>query len=96
MMVSSWLFAGGVIGVLNTLTLWWTVARLHPDAPRSAVNLVLGGAILRWSFAAGLLIAALQRGIVPALLAFAGMWLTRWGLACWLGWGHKSSVLFEA
>ena len=79
-----WLFTGGSIGVLNGLSLRWTVARLHPDAPGQAVAWALGGAMLRWSLAAGLLMTALQRGVVPGLLAFAGLWLARWGIVCWL------------
>ena len=79
-----WLFTGGSIGVLNGLSLRWTAARLRPDAPGQAVAWALGGAILRWSLAAGLLMAALQRGVVPGLLAFAGLWLARWGIVCWL------------
>ena len=83
MKFTSWLFTGGAVGVLNGLSLLWTVARLRPDAPRRAVTWALGGAMLRWSLAAVLLISALQRGIAPALLAFAGLWLARWGMACW-------------
>jgi len=77
-----WLFTGGSIGVLNGLSLRWTVARLRPDTPRQAVAWTLGGGMLRWGLAAGLLVAALQRGILPALLAFAGLWLARWGTIC--------------
>jgi len=79
-----WLFAGGSIGVLNGLSRRWTVARLRPDVPGQAVVWALGGAMLRWSLAAGLLVTALQRGVVPGLLAFAGLWLTRWGIVYWL------------
>jgi hypothetical protein len=96
MRLTSWLFTGGAVGVLNGLTLWWTVARLRPGAPRHAVAWALGGTMLRWGLAAGLLITALQRGIVPGLLAFAGLWLARWGMACWLALGQKSSDLFGA
>jgi len=81
-MVVSWLLTGGAIGVLNVLSLRWVVARLRPGAPRHAVAWVLGSALLRWGLAAGLLIAALQRGVVPGLMAFAGLWLARWGTIC--------------
>lgn len=94
MTFASWLFTGGAVGVLNGLTLWWTVAHLRPDAPGRAVAWTLGGAMLRWGLAAGLLITALQRGIGPGLLAFAGLWLARWGQACWLALGQESSDLF--
>jgi len=96
MTFASWLFTGGVVGVLNGLTLWWTVARLRPDASHRALAWVLGGMMLRWGLAAGLLVTALQRGIVPGLLAFAALWLTRWGMACWLALGQKSSDRFGA
>jgi hypothetical protein len=52
--------------------------------------------MLRWGLAVGLLVTALQRGIAPGLLAFAGLWLTRWGMACWLALSQKSSDLFSA
>jgi len=82
MIVTLWLFVGLMVGVLNALTLWSSVARLRPAAPGRAVAWVLGGALLRWSLAAGVLIAALQRGVLPGLLAFAGLWLARWGIVC--------------
>jgi hypothetical protein len=91
-----WLFTGGAVGVLNGLILWWTAARLRPSAPRRAVTWALGGAMLRWGLAAGLLISALRQGIVACLVAFAGLWLTRWGMACWLVLGQKSSDLFDS
>jgi hypothetical protein len=84
------LFIGGAVGTLNVLTLRWTVARLRPGAPRHAAAWILGGALLRWGFIAGLLIAALQRGLVPGLLAFAGLWLAQWGMVCWTGLGQAS------
>lgn len=80
--------------MLSGLTLWWTVARFRPGAPIRVVAWVLAGAVLRWGLAASLLITALQRGIVPGLLAFAGLWLARWGMVCWLASAHKSSDLF--
>jgi len=82
-MVTSWLLAGGIIGGLNGLSLRWTVTCLRPGAPGRAVILTAAGAMLRLGLAAGLLIAALQRGVVPALLAFAGLWLARWGVVYW-------------
>lgn len=82
-MVTLWLLAGGIIGVLNGLSLRWTVAGLRTGAPGRAVVLTMAGAILRWGLAASVLFFALQRGIVPALLAFAGLWLARWGMIYW-------------
>jgi hypothetical protein len=83
MMLVLWPLAGGVVGVANALTLWWTVARLHPDTPHHAIAWTIAGLILRWSLVTGLLIVALQYGIAPALLAFASLELTRWGMVWW-------------
>ncbi|MDY7040168.1 MAG: hypothetical protein SVX38_04825 [Chloroflexota bacterium] len=84
-MIVLWLFAGLTVGALNGLTLRWTVAHLCPEWAGRALICVWGGALLRWVAVAGLLIVALQRGILPGLLAFAGLWLARWGMMCWLG-----------
>ena len=81
-MVTLWLFAGRAVGALNGFTLWSSVACLRPDVSGRAVAWVLGGALLRLGLVAGLLIAALQRGVLPGLLAFAGLWLARWGIVC--------------
>jgi hypothetical protein len=78
-----WLLAGGVVGGLSMLSLWWTVTQLRPTTPGRAALLALGGTILRWGLAAGLLIAALQQGIGTALLAFAGLWVARWAVVLW-------------
>lgn len=87
-MAASWLLAGGVVSGLNVLSLWWTVGRLRPEAPSEGVALVAGGMVGRWLLVTGLLVAALQRGIVSGLLAFAGLWLVRTALVCWLGLGR--------
>ncbi|MDY6875350.1 MAG: hypothetical protein SWK90_03980 [Chloroflexota bacterium] len=81
-MIILWLFTGLAVGALNGLSLQRTVARLQPSAPGHGVIWVLGGTLLRLGLATVLLIAALQHGIVPALLAFAGLWLARWGIVC--------------
>ena len=81
-----WLFTGGSIGVLNGLSLRWMVARLRPEVPCRAVAWAMGGVLLRWGLTAILLIIALQEGILPGLLAFAGLWLARWGIVYWLNW----------
>jgi hypothetical protein len=91
-----WLLTGSIVGVLHGVTLWWTVARLQPDAPRHAVVWALGGTMLRWGITASLLITALQRGIMLGLLAFAGLFLVRWSMTCWLALGQRSSGLFDA
>jgi hypothetical protein len=83
MTLAWWLFSGGTVGVLNGLGLGWTVSRLHPDTSSQGVVLTMVGMIARWSLTAGLLIAALQHGIMSGLLAFVGLWLARWSMVCW-------------
>jgi hypothetical protein len=51
----------------------------------SPLALVWGGLILRLGLVTALLVLSLQRGIVPGLLAFAGLCLARWGSVIWLG-----------
>jgi hypothetical protein len=80
-----WLLTGGSIGMVNTLSLRWTVSRFRPDAPCRAVAWAVMGALLRWGLAAALLITALQHGVASALVAFSGLWLVRWGAVCGLG-----------
>jgi len=78
--VLGWLCAGVALGFFNIMTQWWTVQRLHPEAPHYALVLMMGGMMLRWLLAAGLFITALQGGLFPLLMAFAGLWLARWGM----------------
>jgi hypothetical protein len=82
-MILSWWVAGFAVGLFNGWTIWWTADRLRPGVSHRIVVWVLGGASLRWTLATGLLAAALQRGIVPGLLAFFGLWLARWGTVGW-------------
>ncbi len=81
-----WLCTGVMVGVLNALTLRWTVARLQPGLTARALRQTWGGALLRWVITAVVLLAALRQGAVAGLLAFGGLWLSRWLLvvACWL------------
>jgi hypothetical protein len=82
--MSIWLLMGGLVGVLNGLTRWWTVARLQAEMGNSAVVLTLGGLGIRLALVVALLIGGLRQGIVPGLLAFAGLWITRLANVIWL------------
>ncbi len=73
-----WLFAGLIIGILNGLTLRWTVGRLRSGTILTGVPLVALGGLLRLGLATALLIFASQHGMTPCLLAFTGLWLARW------------------
>jgi hypothetical protein len=73
-----WLFAGLIIGMLNSLMLRWTVDRLRSGPLALGVPLVAAGFVLRLGGAAALLVLASRQGLAPGLLAFAGLWLARW------------------
>jgi hypothetical protein len=73
-----WFIIGIAIGVLNGLTLRWTVGRLRPETSLTGVPLVMLGFPLRLGLVAALLLVALQSGIAPCLLSFTGLWLARW------------------
>lgn len=84
-MIALWLWAGGAVGALNALTLWWTVAYLRPESVGRALASTWGGALIRWAAASGVLAVALQHGIAPGIVTFVGLWLARWGMIRWLG-----------
>jgi hypothetical protein len=88
-MMGLWLLAGALVGLLNSLAIWWTVARLRSDTHHSALLLTLGGMVLRLALIAALLIGGLKRGFIPGLLAFGGLWLTRTVVVVWI---HASGV----
>lgn len=73
-----WLSTGLTIGILNGLTLRWTVSRLRPETALVGAPLVALGGLLRLGLATALLVFASQHGIIPCLLSFAGLWLARW------------------
>jgi hypothetical protein len=83
--ITAWLLAGSLVGMMNGLARWWTVSHLRYQTRRSALALVWGGFILRQAAVAALLTLGLKRGIIPGLLAFAGMCLARWGSVIWFG-----------
>jgi hypothetical protein len=82
-MTGAWLLVGGLVGLLNGLSRWWTVAQLPADMEGTPLLLTLGGMVLRLTLVAALLIAGLRQGILPGLLAFAGLWLARSGTVVW-------------
>lgn len=88
-MISSlpWLLAGGAVAAVNALMRQKTVAALSPQAVRGSLVLAVSGIFFRLGLIAGLLIVALDQGIVPGLLAFAGLWITRGGIVLFIGMG---------
>ena len=88
-----WLSAGLTIGILNGLTLRWTVSRLRPETALVGAPLVALGFLVRLVLSAALLVIALQRGITPGLSAFAGLWLARW-ITVYITLPHRPLVKF--
>lgn len=83
-MIGLWVLAGAVVGTVNALTRWWTVTRLQTEMPSSALALTLGGMGMRLIIVAALLIKGLERGIIPGLLAFGGLWVARSAAVIWV------------
>jgi hypothetical protein len=83
-MMVLWLLAGALIGTMNGMTRWWTVSRLGHGVRLRPRTIIWGGLVLRFALVAAVLILGLRRGIIPGLLAFAGLWLARWGSVIWL------------
>ena len=82
-MIALWLLLGALTEGLNSFTRWWTVARIRADLQSNALTLTLGGMALRLALVAAVLIAALRQGILPGLLAFTGVWLSRSAAVIW-------------
>ena len=73
-----WFIFGIATGILNGLTLRWTVGRLRPEASIISEPLVMLGFVLRMGLTAALLVLASQHSLVSGMLSFAGLWLARW------------------
>jgi len=73
-----WFIIGIAIGILNGLTLRWTMGRLRLETSLTGVPLVTLGFVSRMGLTAALLVFASQRGLTTCLLSFAGLWLARW------------------
>jgi hypothetical protein len=69
--------AGGVVGVVNTVTRWWTVARLRTGRESHALLATLGGLALRLALVSALLAVGFRHSVTSGLLCFAGLWLIR-------------------
>lgn len=86
-----WFLLGCAAAIAGGMSIGWTVGRLNcSDAPSRAIAVVVGGAIVRVAVAALILGVALRQGIMEGLLAFAGLWLGRWGAVAILSRGHAN------
>jgi hypothetical protein len=83
--IALWLLAGCAVGAANGVMRWWMVSRLRHGMQLNPLVPAWGGLTLRLALAAALLTLALRRGLAPGLLAFAGLWLARWGTLIWFG-----------
>jgi hypothetical protein len=87
MMLGLWFLAGIVGGILSGLSQQWTVAHLHADSTKKVASYLIVGFFLRLTLAGLILYAAIQQSIFAALLAFAGLWIARWGLSIY--WNRR-------
>lgn len=88
-----WPIAGGGIGIANAVTRWKTVSLVSAGAGTGSLVLVVGGMLVRLGLVAGLLIAGLRHGIVPGMLAFGGLWVTRSAIVIWFS--VKGSGMYQ-
>ena len=65
-----WFIPGAACGVLSTLSMEWTVARLEPG--RGGAARIMPGMLLRWAAAAALILFALRADWTAGLAAVAG------------------------
>lgn len=72
-----WFLAGVVVGLVQALTLLWTVDSLHPERPWHATVLVLLGTLLRAAVVVAVVIMAIRQSLTLGLLAFAGFVVSR-------------------
>lgn len=87
-----WVLAGVGVGIVNGLSRWRTVSHISPTAVAGSLRLALGSMVLRLGLVAGVLIGSLRHGIISGLLAFAGLFITRWIMVLWFnahgGWSE--------
>jgi hypothetical protein len=80
-MIGLWFLAGIFGGILSGLSQQWTVRHLHSDTSKRVALFLIIGFLLRILLAGLILYGAVQQSIFAALLAFAGLWVSRWGLS---------------
>jgi hypothetical protein len=74
----TWFITGLTVGMLNSLTLRWTMGRLRSGPLAIGVPLLAAGFVFRMGSTTALLVFASQQGLASGLLAFTGLWLARW------------------
>lgn len=80
-----WVVAGVGVGIVNGLSRWKTVSLMSTAAVVASLRLALGGMLLRLGLVAGLLVVSLRHDISSGLMAFAGLYVTRWVIVLWFG-----------
>lgn len=70
-----------LLGILLGIFLFFvqkaSIWRLNPDRARRARRTTTNQALLRVTFSAGLIVMALQWGVLPAISLVAGLWISR-------------------
>ncbi len=72
-----WFLAGGFVGLVQALTLFWTVETLHPERPWHATLVVWVGTLLRAAVVVAVVITAIRQSLTLGLLALAGFFVSR-------------------
>ncbi|MGC9469619.1 MAG: hypothetical protein ACP5HS_13570 [Anaerolineae bacterium] len=79
-----WLLGGLLVSACQTASLVLLVASLQPEAVRRVSSRVMRSYALRYALAGLVLAVAFREGVGAGLMAFAGLWVGRWG-AVYLG-----------
>ena len=76
-MTGLWFVAGSLVNIVNYWMQFQAVNNIRPGTPQVVVRRIVGGAILRWTMIAVLMLAAFRQGVIPGLLTLTGYWIIR-------------------
>lgn len=94
-MILIWLAAGISVGLVNALTIRFTVSRLGEDSSVRGLGRLIAGMFGRWIVAAALMAVALGRGMVEGVLALTGFGAARWVAILWWSYKRQKATMEE-